>query len=456
MSKGHSELFIGYNGTFLSDSYKESHRKAGTILTRSGRVYYRERRDESWEDVKTPSTFLFLDNTSRVTYAVNEFDRSIVEAHPCGKVLDCTNRTVYEIRDSKWIPVCDLSDQTTQTIIRTTTFPASHLNKRPGEIENGLQRVLYDGDGREISINQAGRFVDGETNDDEDALLRNCAMVVSFDVLGENPEVICETTEIGPEKVDLCRGFLTQDAVPHGSSAVLTYQTYYHGQKVIVVQIFNRERFNSKSAAGRGQFAKIIGFEQPLIALPTYNNVNPQQEVSVNRFLVPIAEDRSNLVPVVNWTINYDSIRAFDPRNGYFHVPESGAYKISIVLSYCSLGLLRPTEVSTTTTWFALIKFYGNMATERGKILAIAPITKYDYATIDLQDQSQIGQSVFDVGANLKYGDILAIYYIDDIPSTIANPLSAPTASGNLPGNVTNTGFRLIRDGTTFNVEYVG
>lgn len=105
------ELAISYNGHLVECVPKQHSRVVGTILTEDGKVYAREECGEPWELVLTPAVFLFYDNKTNVTFEVDTCKESIKDLKPHGRILDATDKKIYEIKDSQWCPIYDFNSE---------------------------------------------------------------------------------------------------------------------------------------------------------------------------------------------------------------------------------------------------------------------------------------------------------------------------------------------------------
>ena len=394
-----SGLAISYNGQFLQDCPKERSSAVGTILTRKGQVHVRDSEDECWDNVITPTTFYFYDNQWEVTFLVDGHKKSITEVKPEGKILDCTDRVIYEIRDSTWCAVCDLSDKAVRTIVKCT-----HLN----------------------------------------------ACEERFDVLGNNPVLLPELSEISAEDVNLANGSLNPAVIEPGHCAVLIYKTCLCDEKVIVAHIFIRDAETIRFSASCGQFAPLVSVPVTPIAVP-FEDPSCPPATSVG-CLTPILPGAINLVPIVNWVEQYDIPGGFDPATGCYTSPQTGDYQVNAILSYCS-PLALPLTLEVSVPWYALIRFPAgtNPATTPGMIAFCAPVAKNEQAALDIADRIEISQAAINVGLRLNAGDRLCIYYVDEVASTLATITNPGPPVVLSPG-----GYRLILNCTAFNAHFLG
>ena len=103
------ELAISYNGHLVDCVPKEHSRNVDTILTVDGKVYTKEECNAIWDLILTPAVFLFYDNKTNVTFEVDTCKQCIRDLKPHGRILDATDKKIYEIKDSQWCPVYDFN-----------------------------------------------------------------------------------------------------------------------------------------------------------------------------------------------------------------------------------------------------------------------------------------------------------------------------------------------------------
>lgn len=103
------ELAFSYNGHLVDCVPKDHSQLVGTILTTDGKVLTREACGQPWELILTPAVFLFYDNKSSVTFEVDTCKKCIQELKPHGRILDSTDKKIYEIKDNQWCPIVDLN-----------------------------------------------------------------------------------------------------------------------------------------------------------------------------------------------------------------------------------------------------------------------------------------------------------------------------------------------------------
>ena len=118
-----SGLSIAYNGNFLDCVPAVRSPVRGYVLTRSGELIYRENRREEWSEPTTPSVYLFYDNPTHITFLVDTCKTKICKVNPCGRILDCTDNIIYEIKNNQWSAICDLHSKSTRTLVRCSQIP---------------------------------------------------------------------------------------------------------------------------------------------------------------------------------------------------------------------------------------------------------------------------------------------------------------------------------------------
>ena len=441
-SKG---LFIGYNGVFLADSSKEKYEKSGVVLTRGGRVFVRDSKKDHWDDVATSSIFLFRDNETESTYLVDKNKKSIAKANLCGRVLDCTDRVVYEIDDCKWSPVCDLSAKTTRTIVR-----CSHLSacQSTGPISV-----------RQVSAKLLNRIVKKGGCDPCEPIevdsLPGRELTIPFEVLGCDARILCEFSEIDSDLVDLCNGFLSVDAVAPGECAVLVYQTCLCDETVIVAQLFIREGIAPRFSAKCGQFVPADAPVATPVAPPFDDPLCPEPDPC----LIPIESIgglTTNLYQLQNWSTIYQVPESQLTPGGVWTVPETGDYEVKAEIHLCSARRLPvfSTSANIRTTYFVLVRYpvEADPVTIPGVIAACAPLENNlnpTGVTFQTEDRLESANASFDIGLRLNAGEKIIIYYVEDIIESFTRTL--PPIAGS-PG----AGYQTVRCGTTFNANFLG
>ena len=192
--KLYQKLAIGYNGRFVE---KKTKKLVGTLLTQQGKVYAREEADEKWIRVSTPDVFLFRDNKCKTTYVV-DICRELIDVYhaPHGRVLDVTDRKIYELDCEQRVPIVALGNPTVckpEYITRVDTIAADVVN-------------------------------------------------FTFPVIGNCPEVLCDS-QVQAQQVTWLNGTATVPAsvIEPGTSQVLLYQAERCGCPVTVAQILTRQ-----------------------------------------------------------------------------------------------------------------------------------------------------------------------------------------------------------------------
>lgn len=400
-----SELTISYNGLFLEHSKK--HRDlSGYILSRDGVVSNRKSIHSEWSVVTTPEVFLFYDNDSYITYLVNRCDKVIEQIFPHGRILDCTDRVIYEIKDDAWCPVCDLSEKDFKLVIRCTYLKSSE----------GLSK-------KEVVLTPSIKYVKGKfVTETETCFIR-------FDVVGNDAVVDSELSEINKCDVDLCSGSINGNIIEYGQCKVLVYRTVLCNEKTLVFHLFQRSTEKLAFSAKCGQFLPIVNPENdfPGVALPENDSCCSEQD-GVNCVMEPTAGSSPdslsvNLVPIVDWGCVIG--KGFDIGTGCWKVPVTGLYRVSAVVSLCTTQSV----LNLPTTSLLLVHYSSgfNSQINGGKIVAQAPFNL----------NASTSQAVINVLTNAEPCDVLCLYYVDRLEpnSTLLN----------------NT--YLIRNSTTFNAE---
>lgn len=438
-------LSIGYNGIFLANSSKEKCSEIGVVLTRGGKVFVRDSKHDSWDDVETPLVFFFRDNKSETSYLVDKNKKSISEANPHGRVLDCTDQMIYEVVHHEWKPICDFSTKVTRTVVRCSHLPAVQVTGPVSSRQVSaclLNNILEEGKCEPITVSS----------------LPGCELTVPIDVLGCDAVVLCEFSEIDADMVDLCNGFMSADAVAPGECAVLIYEACVCGEKVIVAHIFIREAVVPRFSVKCGQFVPPEAPVPAAVATPVPDPLCPDMDPC----LVPITSVdgiATNLYQLQDWVTVYQvPAGQFSPA-GVWTVPRSGDYTIKAEIYLCSLRrlvLLLDSDGQIDCPYFILVRYPAGAdpSVTPGVIEACAPIQNnlgiIGTTTVPpLQDRIESIHCSFDVGLRLTAGEQFVIYYVDDQRLAITRTL--PPVSGD-----PDIGYRTVRCGTTFNANYLG
>ena len=435
-----SDLTISYHGRFV----KEKDSGAGTIMIRDGRIYTRDHPKEHWEKVLTPSTFYFYDDDSEVTFGVDLQRKEIIEIWPSGRVLDCTDRIIYDIQNGTWCPIYDLSSRETKTILKCTHLsPCEGFEKEPCRVDQVRIMTI------ELSKKKKRDFT------------------LHFEVLGTNP-VISEFSEICSKEVNFKCGTLDPEAVPAGGCAVLIYKTCLCDEEVVVIHIFIRDQEEPAFSARCGQilFPILVPGAAPINQFP---GITPPlfpcpEELSAAICIPAIVSAgglSTNLFPVQGWTEIYDVPEdSFDPVTGCWTAPRTGRYDIHAVLSYCIGALPFQAPFEEPGPGFVLVSFcrginprVPNPAAPAGQIEAFAAVTEVcipsDVPPGSVGVFACSGQSIINVGLCLEEGETLCIFFLNNPAIPILSTVPAP---GGLP----RPGLVLVRNGTTFHAHFAG
>lgn len=275
-----SELVISYNGTFLDYVPHVRSPLRGTVLTRNGQLFYRKSRRHEWEPISTPSVFLFYDNNSNTTFKVDICEKRIKEIQPKGRILDCTDRVIYEIKCNEWVPVCDLGNRAHRTIVLCNTVPAT-------------------------------------------------ATTFTFEYPGCNPVVDCYS-EISADDVEFCDGTATVNLsltdLPAGGCATLLFNVCIDNETVTIAKIFVRATDFTPTAAPR---FSAIGSK---IGDPLGDRVTVASGFPPLGTVLPIPGG----VTITKWTEIYDRPAPgfFDADNGTYKIHVAGDYEFTAEISY--------------------------------------------------------------------------------------------------------------------------
>jgi hypothetical protein len=428
-----SELAISYNGKFVRYSRKKlSHDLplGKTFLTHDGCVYKHE--NDDWDQLVTPEEFLFYDSEECVTYLVNRCTKKIESIIPSGKIIDFTDQVLYEIQEDGWCPIYDFSKKDeVQPVIHCTHLTSSEgFNEKTSPMIPRLNLIH-------------GQFTTSSFQ----------KFPISFEIIGQNPLVDLSLSEILPDAVNLENGSVDPNAIPPGHSKVLVYRSQLDHKSLLVFQIFQRDSIVPTISAKYGQF---IFNELENVVLPEQNPYCPDDEG--NACLVHPVSDPNNLVQIGDWT----SIQGndFNTEKGFWQVSENGLYKVDIVISLCTIEGVD--LINDSNPSFILVQTPGcgaklseaqreqrSLASrtpeseQNGVIVGQAPVN------VNSKETPRTIQAVLNLLLDLKKDDLLSLYYVDRLSpnSTLAKQEDE--------GTLSNEGYRLIRNGTTFNAHKV-
>jgi len=437
-----SDLVISYNGSLLECIPVNRCSLVGTILTRNGQLISRNNRRDNWQNLLTPSVYLFYDNDTNVTFLVDTCKCKIKEIEPCGRILDCTDRIIYEIKCGDWVPICDLSNRQQRTIVLCNSVGATATT------------ALFEFPG---------------SNPVVDCFSEVLASNVTF--LGNSATVTFPLTGPG--------------SLAAGGCTTLIFTVCIDHETVTIVKIFIRQTGAAlqRFSAQAGTFGTRAAVGVLIPTLPTI--VTPGPAPTALPAFPPITE--AAVAPINLWAIErYDRpADSFNPATGIFTAPVAGDYEIDAVLTYNATLLrtlvngadnLTPFGPHAFLPRFVLVR--NRTATAPGEIIADAPIdaqvepittsvtaivtavppslaitttetvavpcgTPVSTAAAPLATQFNLaeqGQAVISTGITLAAGDTLQILYIDDVNCY----------GGTIPPNL---GYTLDPLGTSFRAE---
>lgn len=426
-----SDLIISFSGRFVDCVPNLRSGITGVILTRKGELLSRTSRCGHWQELQFPSVHLFFDCGTENTFLVDHCKHIIKQVEPCGRILDCTDRIIYEIKDCKWVPICNLADKVSRTIVRCSTISAT-------------------------------------------------ATSVVLDTIGNFVEVL-EFSEIPVDLVSVADGQITvslpNGTIAPGGCAVLLYRTCFCGEELIVAHLIIRSptpapivaRFSAQAGTIAATPLLIPGGALPIVD-PILAFLPPAASLAPIVVTDPLT-GATNISPVTTWVERYDVPSGFDPITGIWTVPVTGDYQVNAVLTYDSpvafplfatVGV-PPTAVipRTEVPRFVLIRTRaGAPFGAPGEIVADAPVTADRLAgfdtgiviggvtvIIDTLDLAEVGQASINIGLRLAAGDTLRIFFVNDT-NALLSTLPVPGIFG--------PGYILDPLGTTFNAHFLG
>ena len=469
-----SDLVISFNGSLLECIPQCRSSCVGTVLTRKGELVSRTSRRANWEPLSTPSVYLFYDNDTNATFSVDTCRCKIREIQPCGRILDCTDRVIYEIKCGNWVPICDLSNRQHRTIVLVNTVPAT-------------------------------------------------ATSASFEFPGINP-VVDSFSEIFTDQVVFLGNTATvtfrpsgPGSLPAGGAVALSFTVCYGCEEVTVVKIFIR--LPGAGARFSAQGGAIAPITTPL-ATPLTALVLPGIADSLGGLILPslAAGATARAFAIAPWALEiYDrpAPGIFDPITGIatVSVAAAGDMLVNSQLSYSSPAPIANVGAAITGTgtgtivtgvtfrtavpYFALLRneviidvapvtanlqlvSFANLGippppyavTDAPSILAalgvILPpgaiavivanaigtaIINASFAGVNFYDLNEIGVATISIGLTTVPGDRLRLVYVDPLAVFTGTPgtgVALPTLPA-VPVVATAPGYRLIPLGTTFN-----
>ena len=362
------ELAISYNGHLVDCVPKEHSCSIGTILTIDGKIYTREECGDPWELILSPAVFFFYDNKTNFTYQVDSCKKSIQDIEPHGRILDCTDKKIYEIKDNQWCPVCDLNAEE-QCCPESLVFVQS---------------------------------------------VSSCATGINFSVQGTCPEVISEFSQIQASNVNFITGTV---ALPASGSPVLYYSTNICGKNTNVAQIFIREPDTPRMSGIKCLNSLLPGFVSsditPLVSRcsrpdnvtsPTGGNTFSPTGIST------IISSPTGQLSASTWT-----------------VPVTGDWELNVGVSYDGVpNLPNPSIDPKGNNNFILVRSRGTT----NEVLDVVLVQYDHYTTYVLNngvlirtDNYEIvnnGRAVFNELLNFQAGDVVSIYLVTDSAATFA------------------------------------
>lgn len=351
-----NEIDFCYNGWYFEEIPPQSSSVTGTVLNYQAELMARESPDTPWQRIMTPQNYYFYDNQREIIYRVDTRKPSIVECKLSGHIIDCTDKIIYQVKKDVWTPICYLARKYHYTLTRY--------------IEVG--------------------FSDQE---------------VILEVVGSEPKVVQELSEIPPLSVNLTTGRLNLSGISPGTSKTLVYQSFLHGKLVAVMQIINRVHGVYSHFIQGGQ----LSFQG--------HNLNAHYPLANDEGLFALEKLPGTTFSVSDWN---------------WTAPKSGKYSYCATITYCAPGGVPKVKLVPN---FLLVRLPAD------EVVALAPVQ----ATLN-EDEfilSSAGQVQLNATLRLEAGDQLRVYFVDSTPRTV-------TVDGSDP-----IGYRMVRSGSSLNISTV-
>ena len=310
----HGEMAFSFNGHFVKKE-KDDGDRTGVVLTKNGKVFVRDNINSHWEPIKTPAVFLFYDNKHGVSYKVDTCEKSIERIEPHGRIIDCTDLVIYEIKDRQWFPIFNMADsRSVETLVFSETVSA-------------------------------------------------CATGVNFQVVGTNPSVLT-FSQIPASAVDFATGSIDPAAVLPGSSMVLLYTSFVCGKCTIIAQIIIRGETQVRVSAQCADEISPTGVTlAAIIPCPSPVDILTVQPTASNAFLVSA------------WGTNY-SVPAGQMSPTGWRVPQAGDYDLNVVVTYLTS---EPVDNNSEADNFILTQTSGSTVTIIGRVSVLYNFNGTDF-----------------------------------------------------------------------------
>lgn len=472
-----SKFTICFAGSLVDCVPNIRSRTTGTILTRKCEIVSRCKSADRWETVTTPSMYLFYDNDTEKSFMIDSGKCSMKKVRPCGKILDCTNKIIYEVRHDEWHIICDLN-QKNHTVTSINSIAAN---------ENTFSFEFF---GSDPTINEFSEITSDEVS------FNGTSATIKFNSAG-------------------------QGSIPDHGSVTLILDVIINCEHVSIVKIFIRQS-DSKNvpriSARGGQIIKVPTNNVPApITVPIFPLQFDGTTDSLGGLLSPTLDPGSTAraYTIGNWVEIYDKpvSGTFNHLTGNLTVSTRGDYLVNSQVSYSSptiihdLGAFANAQGAFITyrnavPYFALVlnNFIVDIKPATADLLSVnfqnlgvAPFPNNGTAasarvflatlgipTINLTDVELIqvsiaitaainadiiarktfyhlastGTATISTSLTLKRGDRLSLIFVDPLHISVTGPQVVP-----LPTIITTTvprGYQLIPLGTTFNVTFLG
>jgi hypothetical protein len=398
-----SELILAYSGLFLECLPPVNSDITGYVLTHSGKLFYRKKKNQPWLQQTAPSAYLFRDCACQRIYEVNSCKCSIKATKFEGRVLDCSAHAIFEVNKcGEWTEVCDLdnpkSAAATQEIQVDCLETVALI-----DVLAGLKNVKY-----LPALSSADAFLDVSVD--------NVANQITATLLNaQTPPVD------GPAVSLVYKGWLVS-GLPANKWAKQNSCNQVTKKKVyvtVLIERVNEDRLAATGVLGAGTAvnpnqipaAAVLSADEQLAVTATHISLAP------NGF-APLPADAVQGV-LINWTtaspryesgIDLDTVTPPDTNTGVATIQCTGDYEVDLSLGYFAEAPLDSFTNQVSVPYFLLWRQSGAALS----VIAAAPITSVYSGTVGTPHNLALsGQANLLSALTLLAGDLLYVTYYD-------------------------------------------